>query len=31
VPAILQLVLLLFLIHYRRRFMSEVLGKKSNI
>jgi hypothetical protein len=31
VPAILQVVLLLFLIHYRRRFMSEVLGKKSNI
>ncbi len=31
VPAALQLVLLLFLIHYRRRFMREVLGQKSAI
>lgn len=31
VPATIQLILLLFLIHYRRRFMSEVLGKKSAI
>jgi hypothetical protein len=31
VPATMQLVLLLFLIHYRRRFLSEVLRKKSNI
>jgi hypothetical protein len=31
VPATIQLGLLLFLIHYRRRFLSEVLGQKSNI
>jgi hypothetical protein len=31
VPATLQLALLLFLIHYRRRFTSEVLGQKSKI
>jgi hypothetical protein len=31
VPATLQLGLLTFLIHYRRRFMSEVFGQKSNI
>jgi hypothetical protein len=31
VPATIQFILLLFLIHYRRRFMSEVLGQKSKI
>lgn len=31
VPATLELILLLFLIHYRRRFLREVLGEKSNI
>ena len=31
VPAILQFGLLLFLIHYRRRFMSEVPGQKRSI